>query len=226
MTSRRRPAPLLPPPVTLVTAALTATAGAVAVSEFVQRRAAGQHNPPAGDVDVVVVLGTRGSRDGGPSPMQIRRVDAGARAMRAFGAHTMIFTGSSVRTLEAEAKTMAALGFERGVAPDQCIIEADSTTTWENVHNVHGLVGPTDRILLVSNPLHAARARRHWLGQFPTEGGRVFTVTEARPLRDWPRTLVLSAYETVAALRHLRRDPTVRHSKADSHSKAEHRSES
>lgn len=134
--------------------------------------------------------------------------------MRALGASTIIFTGSSVNTPEVEATTMSQIAVDLGVPVDQHVCDPDSTTTWENVHNVHAMVGPTDRVLLVSNPLHAARARRHWLGLYAEDAHRVFTVTQPAGLTDWHRSLAATVYETASAILHLTRDPKERHARA------------
>jgi len=189
----------------------------VAASELAHRRAARRHRPPEGTVEVVVVLGCGGSPDGAPSPTQRRRVNAGVQALRDSGARELIMTGGRVTTPEVQALTMAEIATELGVPAHQQRCETESTTTWENVHNVRTMVAPDDRVLLVSNPLHAARARRHWLGIHPEDGERVFTIGRPAPLRAWPRSLLVAVYETAAALRHLTRDPTARHSRTSNH---------
>jgi hypothetical protein len=47
------------------------------------------------------------------------------------------------------------------------ITETESRTTWENIQNVIPLIADADRIKIVSNSLHAERARAHLREQRP-----------------------------------------------------------
>lgn len=53
------------------------------------------------------------------------------------------------------------------------VLEERAISTWENVFLTMPMVEDATTVILVSDPLHAARARRYWLSQRPDDGQRV-----------------------------------------------------
>lgn len=79
---------------------------------------------------------------------------------------------------------MAKLAKSVGIDPGITILESKSTSTWANVENSSRLVAGCDVVILVSDPIHAARARGYWLRQYPSDAERVF-VTPCVGLGTW-----------------------------------------
>lgn len=79
---------------------------------------------------------------------------------------------------------MAKLAITLGIDPAITILESNSTSTWSNVENSSRLVAGSDVVIIVSDPIHAARARRYWIRQHPLDGSRVF-VTPCAGLGSW-----------------------------------------
>ena len=55
-------------------------------------------------------------------------------------------------------------------------------------------------VVIVSHPLHAARARRYWLQQFPADAGRVHVVGGRRPFDQWWFATASAVYECSIAI--------------------------
>lgn len=145
--------------------------------------------PPMTERPAVVVLGYPARRNGGPHPIQRWRVDLAVDAVRRFGASTVVFTGGRTGGDRSEAEIMADLfnqqmtavpmiepggGAETGLDRLTVLLEDRSVSTWENVFHTMPLVDGSTAVTLVSDPLHAARARRYWLNQQPEDDGRIF----------------------------------------------------
>lgn len=123
---------------------------------------------PPGLVEAVVVLGCPSRIDGTPSRMQRHRVRIGVRSRDARAARSvMIFTGRTARRVRAigahnEADVMARYATRAlGVDPADVLIEAESTSTRENVAHTLPMLRAcrAERIVLASTPFHALRAR-------------------------------------------------------------------
>ena len=118
------------------------------------------HAAPA---DAIVVLGAA-AYDAQPSPVFEARITHGLDLYRRGLAKTLIFTGgyggSGARFSESQVARRYAL--RHGVPDEAILIEAKSRTTYDNLVEArtlmqeHGL----DRVIVVSDPLHMARAMR------------------------------------------------------------------
>lgn len=131
--------------------------------EWEHWRAAGRHlgTEPGGrgTGEAVVVLGfrNRGSR---ANLINRWRVRAGLRSQApGLGPSRLVLVGGPVGGPRSEAELMAA--YARGACgyAGPLLTESSSRTTWENVRNVIPLIADADRIKIVSNSLHAERAR-------------------------------------------------------------------
>lgn len=117
----------------------------------------------AGPADAIVVLGAA-AYDAVPSPVFEARIEHGLDLYRAGHAPTLIFTGgyggATARFSEAQVARRYAL---RHDVPDAAIlIESRSRTTLENLVEARQLMQAHDlqRVIIVSDPLHMARALR------------------------------------------------------------------
>lgn len=117
----------------------------------------------AGPADAIVVLGAA-AYDALPSPVFEARIDHGLDLYRAGHAPTLIFTGgyggATARFSESQVARRYAL---RREIPDAAIlIESRSRTTLENLVEARGLMQAhgLHRAIIVSDPLHMARALR------------------------------------------------------------------
>jgi uncharacterized SAM-binding protein YcdF (DUF218 family) len=148
----------------------------------------------AGGNRAVVVLGHPARRSGRPHPVQRARVATAVAVFRAVDADRIVMCGGARKNATVEADVMVGLARDLGVDPDALVAERDSTTTWENVREAETLVRDCAAVHLVSEPLHAARARRYWLRQFPADADRVF-VTLGTTGTGWWITVPSAAYE-------------------------------
>jgi len=149
-------------------------------------RAGGAGNHSASDLTgptAVVVLGYPSRRNGNPHPLQRWRAELAVRTAIATSARWIVFTGGNPTRGRTEAEVMAALAVAPGLAGPDILLEDSSVSTWQNVGNTMPLVEEAASVVLVSDPLHAARARSYWLRQRPNDAERV-TVTDESPLFD------------------------------------------
>jgi uncharacterized SAM-binding protein YcdF (DUF218 family) len=112
-----------------------------------------------GTGEAVVVLGFRNA---GRHANVINRwrVRAGLRSQQPeLGPSRLILSGGSVAAKTSEADLMAEYAREKRGYTGQLITEPDSRSTWENVQNVIPLIAGADHIKIVSNSLHAEKAR-------------------------------------------------------------------
>ncbi|WP_101927237.1 MULTISPECIES: YdcF family protein [Luteimonas] len=117
----------------------------------------------AGTADAIVVLGAA-AYDAVPSPVFEARIEHGLDLFRAGHAPTLIFTGgyggASARFSESQVARRYALRHK--IPDDAILIESRSRTTVENLVEARALMQEhgLHRILIVSDPLHMARALR------------------------------------------------------------------
>ena len=69
------------------------------------------------------------------------------------------------RSGRSEAAELAELACAIGLDPALVVLEERSRTTRENVVHAAGLIGEATTVVLVSDVLHAARARAYWKRQ-------------------------------------------------------------
>jgi uncharacterized SAM-binding protein YcdF (DUF218 family) len=88
--------------------------------------------------------------------------------------------------------------------------ESRASTTWENVEFSMPLLENFGRLAFVSDPLHAARARRYLRAQRPELAERLVRAGEYRLLERWWLKVPAAAYELLELYRtrrSMRRSP-------------------
>ncbi|MGR8981202.1 MAG: YdcF family protein [Gammaproteobacteria bacterium] len=150
---------------------------------------------------IVLVLGYPTESDGTPHPVQRFRVEAGVAAYRAHQCGQIAFSGGAVRNRYVEAESMAAIALALGVSENDVIVEGRSRTTWENIGCSAPLLKGGNRVLLVSDSLHAHRAKRYACRQIPSLCQKVFAVGGMPPLALFWWSVPAAAHELLARLR-------------------------
>ena len=117
----------------------------------------------------VLVLG---HADAGPRASRInrRRIARGLAALEADG--VLIVSGGAVAGRRSEARLLADAARDAGYR-DLIALEEASRSTWENVANSQALLEPRARIVIVSEPVHAAKARALLAAQRPDLASRL-----------------------------------------------------
>jgi uncharacterized SAM-binding protein YcdF (DUF218 family) len=110
---------------------------------------------------VVLVPGYPTKADGTSPAIQRFRVDAGVSVYRKFRCSRIIFSGGAVANRYFEAETMAGLAERNGVPAQDLIAENHARSTWENVGCSKPYLKGAARVLIVSDPLQAHRAKRY-----------------------------------------------------------------
>jgi vancomycin permeability regulator SanA len=122
---------------------------------------------------VVLVLGYPTEDDGSLSSVQRVRVEAGVMAYRARNCQKLVLSGGAVANQYIEAERMASFAQELGVAKDHIVVEGRSRNTWENIGCSLSYLQKADSITIVSDSLHAKRAKRYLCKQQPFLCGQV-----------------------------------------------------
>ncbi len=162
---------------------LSVIAGGEVVHARAARRAAKLPLPAPGSRLVVVVLGfgNRGTRINMVNRWRARIAVRTAGRARAAGASASILcSGGAVRGPIAEATLLrdhitAALGWDGDVS-----VEADSTSTWENVPNAGPWIDAADQVAFASNGLHAEKARTYFRRQYPDRAAALVSAEDHR----------------------------------------------
>lgn len=190
----------------LLVAATVFVASAVAVGELVHARAAKQLlGPPQGTSevprDVIVVLGCPNSRDGSANWLQRWRCEIAMRSIDPLVETTVVFTGGvTTDGHTSEAAVMAGYAItELGLDPAIVRLEEQARSTWQNLELSTPWLEQAQRIVIVSNSLHAKRAREYLRRQRPDLAQRL------RPAEDylfgerWYAKPPLALYEWLVA---------------------------
>lgn len=116
----------------------------------------------AGPADAIVVLGAA-AYDARPSPVFTERIRHGIDLYERGHAKVLVFTGGygdGARFSESQVARTYAL--RAGVPEDAILIETLSRTTWQNLARSRDLLSDHNlqRVIVVSDPLHMARALR------------------------------------------------------------------
>lgn len=145
--------------------------------------------PPLTPQTAVVVLGYPSRRSGRPHPIQRWRSKLAVESAKAYQATRIVFTGGNPTAGRTEAEVMAKLAAELspsfGSPGSDVVLEDGSISTWQNVAQTMPLVSSARSIVLVSDPLHAARARSYWLRQRPRDHDRVFVTGRSGFFDHW-----------------------------------------
>ncbi|MGA3220334.1 MAG: YdcF family protein [Acidimicrobiales bacterium] len=186
--------------------------GAVAASELLHWRASRWDLPAPARRGrcALIVLGYPTKRSGELRAVQRWRVEMAKRALDRLGAELVVFSGSASRGRPAEGDAMAAYAEVLGVPAHLIATESRASTTWENVEFSMPLLENFDRLAFVSDPLHAARARRYLRAQRPELAGRLVSAGEYRFLERWWLKVPAAGYELLELYRtrrSLRRSP-------------------
>ena len=117
----------------------------------------------------VLVLG---HADAGPRASRInrRRIARGLTALEVDG--VLIVSGGAVAGRRSEARLLADAARDAGYR-GPIALEETSRSTWENVANSQALLEPRARIVIVSEPVHAAKARALLSAQRPDLAARL-----------------------------------------------------
>ena len=143
----------------LIAAAATAAGAAFllwgeAVSARASRRGVPEGRAGARRTVLVLGYGNRGTR---ANAVNRYRVRAGLRTLRA-PEDVLLLSGGAVRGAEPEAEILARYAARRGFS-GAALLETESRTTEENIRNVIPLLEDAVEVAIVSNALHAERAR-------------------------------------------------------------------
>lgn len=155
-------------------------------------------DPPM--LEAVVVLGYR-NRSARANLVNRYRVRAGLRSFdpRAKD-HVLVLCGGGVAGPVPEATLMARYARARGFA-GSLRIEDQSTSTWENIRNAIALIEHADAIKIVSNSLHAERARGYLRRQRPDLAARLRPAEDHRFGEVLPVKVVAVILELLALVR-------------------------
>jgi vancomycin permeability regulator SanA len=189
---------------TLLRTAGVMVAGTIVASEYAHWRSSKWYlpdHPPSSGPCALVVLGFPTRFNGEPHPVQIWRVDLARRAFNALGVSKVVFSGGPSKGRPAEAEAMAAYARQNGIPPEVIEVETAATSTWQNVQFSLPLVRDYARVAFVSDPLHAARARRYLRAQDPELANRLVSAGEYQLLEHCWLKIAFVAYEMYIAVR-------------------------
>lgn len=117
----------------------------------------------AAPADAIVVLGAA-AYDAQPSPVFEARIEHGLALYREGYAKTLIFTGGygGSRARFSESQVARRYALRNGIPESAILIEARSRTTYDNLVEARRLMFEHNlrRVIVVSDPLHMARALR------------------------------------------------------------------
>jgi vancomycin permeability regulator SanA len=147
-------------------------AAIVLLSEVAYWRAAQSEISSSAGSCVVLVLGYPARADGSPNPVQLFRVEAAVEIYRKHRCTRMILSGGPIKNRHVEAESMAALAAGSGVPSTEMTLERSARSTWENVGCSVPHTLAAERVLVVSDSLHARRAVRYACRQDPGLCGR------------------------------------------------------
>lgn len=116
-------------------------------------------------------------------------------AFRKFQCSKIIFSGGAVENQYAEADTMAAIAESRGVSSNDRIIERRARSTWENVGCSKPYFKDALQVLIVSDTLHAHRAKKYACRQDSRHCSSVFAIGVIPPLSALWWSIPLAANE-------------------------------
>lgn len=184
------------------------TAAALGWGEGVSWRASrALTGPDRGGTEVIICLGYRNRSPHRANALNRWRVRAALRSIDpAAPASRVIMSGGSRspgRT-PAEATLMARYAADELGFGGELVQEARSRTTWDNVEHCLPLIGEPDRIKIISNPLHALKARDYLHRQAPSLARRLVRGRDYR-FGEWIALKPVFALYGLRALRRARR---------------------
>lgn len=165
------------------------------------RRRVNRHAATAPGTEAVVVLGfhNRGER---ANALNGWRVRAGLRSRAPhLGESRLVLCGGNPGGPVSEAEVMARYAADRCGYRGEILLETESRTTRENVRNAIPLIENADRIKIVSNSLHAEKARGYLVEQRPDLAGKLAPAKDYR----FGELIVLKPLLAIKGPRRLRR---------------------
>lgn len=156
-----------------------------------------------GITEAIIVLGCPTHPDGSLHPLQRWRVDIALRTMNPR-VGVVVFTGTTAKTGISEASAMAAYARAQGISDHLIVLEEEAVSTWQNLEYSAPLVAQHDVLRLVSDPMHAWRARQFLAHQAPDLAAKLAPAVDYRPLERWRWKLGTMIYEVVARYREWR----------------------
>lgn len=188
--------------VSIAAAATVVVAAPEVAHACASRRGFGPSKGPGG-AEAIIVLGCPSNPDGSLHPLQRWRVEIAARSLNPRTT-TVVFTGTTATTGLSEAAVMAAHAPTRGIPEQLIVLEEQARSTWQNLLFSAPLVSECDVIRVVSDPMHAWRARQFLARQDPRLAARLAPTADYRPLERWRWKLHTLIYECVARYREWR----------------------
>jgi uncharacterized SAM-binding protein YcdF (DUF218 family) len=143
----------------------------------------------------VVVLGYKNARGDRANALNRWRVRAALRSIDpTLASSVLVCSGGSTSVSVSEAALLARYAVtERGFT-GTVQLEEQSRSTWQNVENVIPLIEHADQIKIVSNPLHAQKARLYLRHQRPDLGERLVRAADYRLGEAWPIKPLFALY--------------------------------
>jgi uncharacterized SAM-binding protein YcdF (DUF218 family) len=189
-----------------IAAAVGLAAALIAASELWHRQAS--RSAPGTDAAAVpgpralIVLGFPSRRHGGLHAIQKWRTEMAVRSLPGGSPYVLVFTGGrSYGAAVPEAETMAAYARRLGIPADRIRLETEALDTWENMGLALPMAETSGTIMIVSDPLHAARARRYAAAQRPDLAGRLAFADDYRFLERWWLKVPIAVHELAAVIR-------------------------
>jgi uncharacterized SAM-binding protein YcdF (DUF218 family) len=190
--------------------AMLAAAAIVAWAELEHRRASrrgfdaggpGSARVAPASSEAIVVLGFR-NRGARANYLNRWRVRAGIRSQHPDAPSSrLVLCGGPTGSHIPESMLMAAYAREDCTYAGELVAETDSTNTWENIVGAIPLIEDADRIAIVSNSLHAEKARAYLRMLRPDLAARLAPAEDYR----FGELLLLKPAMAVIGLRNLRR---------------------
>lgn len=188
----------------LIKAAIRLGAALIAASETAHllssKLAYGRPRTGPDTTEAMIVLGCPTNLDGSLSRAQRWRVDIAARTVNPR-TRVVVFTGTTAKTGVSEASAMAAYARTQGIPDDIIVLEEEALSTWENLKYSTPLVQQHDVLRLVSDPMHAWRARQFLTRQNPQLAAKLAPAYDFRPLEAGYWKLHTMFYELVVRYR-------------------------
>jgi len=171
--------------------------GLVAWGEFVHWRAsrAQAHERLPARSEAVVVLGYRNTRGDRANALNRWRVRAALRSIDPTVASSiLVCSGASGAASVSEAALLARYAVDECGFTGTVRLEEQSRSTWQNVEHVLPLVEHVDQIKIVSNPLHAQKARLYVRHLRPDLAERLVRAADYRLGEAWPVKPLFALY--------------------------------
>jgi uncharacterized SAM-binding protein YcdF (DUF218 family) len=171
--------------------------GLAAWGEFVHWRAsrAQAHERLPARSEAVVVLGYRNTRGDRANALNRWRVRAALRSVDpTMASSILVCSGASGAAGVSEAALLARYAVAQRGFTGTVELEERSRSTWQNVENVIPLIEHVDQIKIVSNPLHAQKARLYLRHLRPDLADRLVRAADYRLGEAWPVKPLFALY--------------------------------